>query len=166
MRAPRAFTLIELLVAIALLAALLAIGVPAFMEMVANNRMSEAANRIVASLHYARGEALRRNRCVQVRAAGSPSDWSQGWVIEVNASLDCSGSGYTPLRTEPGPGGALRLNETGGATALLYASDGTLRSPAAGVALELCDDARSGETGRRISVNAAGRPTVTEIGCP
>lgn len=163
MTVPRAFTLVELLVTIALLAALLAVAVPAFQDMIANNRIAEAANRIVASLHYARGEALRRNRCVRV-AADAGGGWTAGWTVEADQSLGCTGS-YTTLRAEPGPGGALTLTETGGATALVYAGDGTLRSPAS-VALELCDGARSGETGRRISVNASGRPAVGEITCP
>ncbi len=164
-KAPRAFTLVELLVTIALLAALLALAVPAFMEMTANNRIAEAANRLVASLHYARTEALRRNRCVRV-AADASSGWTEGWTVAADQSLNCAGASYTTLRAEPGPGGALTLAESGGATALVYSGDGALDSPPAGVVLELCDGARSGETGRRITVSASGRPAVSEFTCP
>ncbi len=159
------FTLIELMVTLAVLAILLAWGVPAFREMLSNNRMAEAANRLVASLHYARTEALRRNRCVQVRAAGSPADWSQGWTVEADQSLDCSGASYQTLRSEPGLGGSLTLSESGGASSLVYRGDGALDSPTAGVTLDLCDADRTGEKGRRIVINAAGRPSLSEITC-
>jgi len=164
-RLSHGFTLIELMVTLAVLALLLAWGVPAFREMLSNNRIAEAANRLVASLHYARTEALRRNRCVRVQASGSPADWNEGWTVAANQSLGCTGTTYQTLRSEPGPGGSLTLSESGGATSLLYRGDGTLESPAAGISIDLCDADRTGETGRRIAVNAAGRPSVSEISC-
>lgn len=163
MAAARGFTLIEMLVVVALFAALLAIGVPAFMGMLANNRIAEATNRLTASLHYARGEALRRNRCVRVAAASG--GWTEGWSVEADQSTTCAGTSYTTLRVEESLGGALTLTESSGATSLIYSSDGTLASPPAGIALDLCDAARNGETGRRVSINASGRPAVSDITC-
>lgn len=92
----RGFTLIELLVVMTISAILLAVGVPMFNSTIANMRVSEGANSVVAALDLARVEALRRGTTVSVCrvAAADPNacdgaaaggfaagDWAAGWMV-------------------------------------------------------------------------------------
>jgi len=55
------FTLVELMVSLAVLAVILAWGVPSFQQLVFQTRVSTSANEILAGLASARSEAVRRN---------------------------------------------------------------------------------------------------------
>jgi type IV fimbrial biogenesis protein FimT len=83
------FTLVELMVTIAVLAILLAIGIPAFASLIASNRLTSATNELIASLQTARTEALRRNVRVTVcpaapGATACSGDWRDGWIAFVD----------------------------------------------------------------------------------
>lgn len=58
-------TLLELLVAITIMGVLAAVAVPAFSQMILSNRLTTAANDVVAALAQARLEAVRRNSTTQ-----------------------------------------------------------------------------------------------------
>ena len=60
------FTLIELMVTIVLLAVLLGIGAPSFAEFIRNSRITSTANDLLAALHLARTEAIKRRAPVTV----------------------------------------------------------------------------------------------------
>ena len=60
------YTLVELLVVIIIIAIVSAVSFPAFREMVNSNRLTGAANEVVASLQIARAEAIRRNARVVI----------------------------------------------------------------------------------------------------
>src|SRR5512143_1298613 len=91
-------TLLELMVVLAIAGILLAIGVPALAALAQSSRLSSSTNELVASLHLARSEAIKRN----TRAVMCPSQtgnacaengaWHQGWVVfhdpNNNAALD------------------------------------------------------------------------------
>ena len=62
----RGFTLVELMVTIAVLAIVLAIGVPSFAGMTNRNRLTAAANELVGTLQTAKMEAIRRNARVVI----------------------------------------------------------------------------------------------------
>lgn len=55
------FTLIELMVTVAVLAVLVGIAAPGFRRIIHANRLTTAANEVVAALQAARVEAIRRN---------------------------------------------------------------------------------------------------------
>lgn len=55
------FTLIELIITIAILALLMAFGIPTYMDMVRNTQIRNAAESMHAGIQLARIEALRRN---------------------------------------------------------------------------------------------------------
>jgi type IV fimbrial biogenesis protein FimT len=88
------FTIIELMVTIAVLAVLLSIGVPAFNDMIRNNRIAAQTNAVVGALNYARGETATRGAPVSICAAedagddpegpdtcSTANDWQFGWII-------------------------------------------------------------------------------------
>ena len=88
----RGFTIIELMVTIAVLAVALAIAVPSYTNMLINNRMASKTNEFVASLHYARSEAVKRGANVRTCAStdgvtcATTGDWDQGWIVLVEAT--------------------------------------------------------------------------------
>jgi type IV fimbrial biogenesis protein FimT len=74
--APRGFTLLELMVTLAVLAVLITVGIPAFAELVQNNRVTAQTNELVSALNVARSEAVKRGRNVQVVVAAETNGWS------------------------------------------------------------------------------------------
>ncbi len=81
------FTLVELLVTIALIAILLAIGVPSYQSVTTANRMSGEINGLVGNLQYARAEAVKQGQNVTVCASSNGTScsgsgtWSNGWIV-------------------------------------------------------------------------------------
>ncbi|TNF61933.1 MAG: prepilin-type N-terminal cleavage/methylation domain-containing protein, partial [Burkholderiales bacterium] len=76
MRLQSGFTLIELMVTITVLAVLLGVGVPSFQATIQGNRITTAANDLVAALQYARSEAVRRGVNVTVCSSNDQSTCS------------------------------------------------------------------------------------------
>ncbi|KAA2283916.1 GspH/FimT family pseudopilin [Arenimonas fontis] len=84
------FTLIELLVTVAVLAVVLGLAVPSFQGIIQRNRLTAAANELVAAVQLARAEAIRRNRQVVLcptldGAACSGSNWMRT-IVRVPSS--------------------------------------------------------------------------------
>ncbi|HFD87301.1 MAG TPA: prepilin-type N-terminal cleavage/methylation domain-containing protein [Gammaproteobacteria bacterium] len=89
MKNQQGLTLIELMTTIAIVAVLAAVAIPSFTSMTAQNRMVGGLNDLVADLHYARSEAIKRGRNVVVCIANrrfsncrsGSADWSLGWIV-------------------------------------------------------------------------------------
>lgn len=79
-RTARGFTLIELMITVAIAAILLMIAVPSFQHAISNTNLDRAQNDLLATLHYARTEAVTRGTSVAV-AASSSGDWADGWKV-------------------------------------------------------------------------------------
>ena len=83
----RGFTLLELMTAIAVLAILMSVGVPAFTNIVRNNQIAAQSANIVQALNLARSEALKRGVRVSVCAAATSDScadtpaWDNGWIV-------------------------------------------------------------------------------------
>jgi type IV fimbrial biogenesis protein FimT len=73
-------TLVELMVTLAAAIILLAVGLPFFGGMVANNRAVAEANGLLTSFRLARSEAVKRASYVAV-APTSVSAWDAGWLV-------------------------------------------------------------------------------------
>lgn len=82
------FSLIELMTTLAVLAVVLAIGVPGMRALVEGQQISAAANNLFAAINLARSEAIKRSTRVDLVPAGDGSDWSKGWVIFVDENGD------------------------------------------------------------------------------
>jgi type IV fimbrial biogenesis protein FimT len=77
----RAFTLVEMMVTIAVLAIIIGIATPSFVEMMRQNTVRSQANELLGLMHYARTEAIKRREIVNVEVElGSVS----GWIAKVN----------------------------------------------------------------------------------
>lgn len=82
------FTILELMIALAILGVLLTIGVPALTNYLKDSRITNQTNALVASLNYARGEAINLNSDVHITMLNS--DWSGGWEIWSDGFEACS----------------------------------------------------------------------------
>jgi len=91
----RGFTLLELMVVVVIAGLLLGIGVPAMGNFIRNSRITAAANDIMATLHYARSEAIKRRAAVSVCSSTNALDADPdcaaspmltGWVVFVDAN--------------------------------------------------------------------------------
>ncbi len=75
----KGFTLLELLVAVVVLGVVLTLGVPSFTQFVQTNRMASGVNDLVATLHSARTEAVKRKTLAGANASVSicaSADWN------------------------------------------------------------------------------------------
>lgn len=79
----RGFSLVELLTVLAVVAILLALGVPGFQPLLRNQRLSTSVNGFVGAIHLARSEAIRRGSRVDLAPADS-ADWARGWVVFID----------------------------------------------------------------------------------
>jgi len=166
-------TLVELLIVLATLAVLLTIAVPAFNAVLVGQRLTSHANTFLATLHFARSEAVRRNGRVVVcksstgSACASNGGWQQGWIVfhdaNNNASVD---AGETVLRQVDalGPG----VSMTGNAPVAAYISYTPLgitkMSSGAFQAgtLTLCRSGAAGAEARQVVVAITGRPRINK----
>lgn len=81
------FTLIELMITIAILGIGLTIAIPSYQSATSNSRLSGISGNFVASLNFARQEALKLGQRVTVcRSAGATAcatsgGWDQGYIV-------------------------------------------------------------------------------------
>jgi prepilin-type N-terminal cleavage/methylation domain-containing protein len=97
------FSLMELMVVLALVAAIMAIGVPSFREFTRNNRMVTMANDFLTGIQVARTEAIKRQVAtggVALCATSNPEAKDptclgkdaanfNGWIVFVDSNNDC-----------------------------------------------------------------------------
>jgi len=112
-RRSRGFSLLELMITITVMAILLAIAVPSFRDVIHRNQVSSASNAILASVSYARSEAITRGQLVSMcpgdKTSGCTSGgkvYDQGWIV------------YTY------PAGAASANKAYAASSILLRSTG------------------------------------------
>lgn len=106
-RRVRGFTLIELLVTVALSALLLAIGLPSFQQAIRSNRVTTAANELMAAITLARSEGMRSNggghMCTSRDGIACGGDWSDGWMVWSDRNGDDSPSSDEVMRYVAAP---------------------------------------------------------------
>src|SRR5690554_4349780 len=90
----RGFSLIELMVTVALLAILLAMGLPSFQGSLRSNRVATATNELIAAINLARIEAMRSPNGAALCASDDGStcatgaSWNDGWLVWVSGDGD------------------------------------------------------------------------------
>ena len=170
MKTTRGFTLVELLITLTIIALVLSFGVPMFQDVIRDNRLVSQANAFMGDLNLARSTAVKYQRDASICAStdydsATPSctggtNWAAGWIVWVDRNRDNSvDAGEIVKVREPFASGTSFSSTAAGQ--LTFDSRGFI---SAAETLTLCDD-RTGETGRRITLTASGRPNISNFNC-
>ena len=174
----RGFTLIELLVTLAVAVVLIAVAVPSFTNIINSNRLTTAANDLVAAIQTARVEAVRRNSPTQVcsnKASGKNDVLDQGCTAAGNPPGAVYGlvnptTNILIQKATPNLGDSMKL--VGDMATLRFGSDGVGRATdgtiVSGDVVTLCTDAISNDNRRVISIATGSILSVTKTSgaCP
>lgn len=95
----RGFTLVELMIVLVIAGIVMTFGVPAMTDYIRNSRLTASVNDLVATVNFARSEAIKRRGVVVICTSLDPTeetpeceadapDWTDGWVVFVDADAD------------------------------------------------------------------------------
>lgn len=168
----RGFTLIELMVAVAVLAILLSIGLPAFGGMIDSQRLDNSVNTLLRSVQYTRDQAARRNQYVTM--APLDAHWHSGWLIFIDANTNGHHDAGEIILHEEKPPTAIHIHaNTNIASYLRYSAQGESQLLNGGFqsgTFSFCPN-RPGAQGRQLIINRVGRArmqnaVIAEKNCP
>ncbi|MGN6312545.1 MAG: GspH/FimT family pseudopilin [Rhodanobacteraceae bacterium] len=180
----RGFTLVELMITIAVAAILAAIALPSFRDFLRRNAVTAQANQVLASLQYARNEAVSRRYPTAVCAstAGTSCDggstFENGWMVWRDSTL-----AGTPAYNGSPPDELLRVVQAqSGVSIRSFGGSGTgfiafdQRGQVIGATgvtnVVICAKAKSDDsvgtststvTGQYVRIDASGRITVQSL---
>jgi type IV fimbrial biogenesis protein FimT len=169
-RDQRGFTIIEMMTAILILAILVAIAVPSFRSIIQNNSIVANHNELVASLSYARSEAIKRVTSVTVcsstnnTSCAASNNWSTGWIVfndpNANATVD---AGETVIEAKGGAIGGVTLNGVAGLNSVRFTGTGMIGTAAGTFRVQ--KSGCSGNNAREIAIAVTGRVSTTRVAC-
>jgi type IV fimbrial biogenesis protein FimT len=148
-RPQRGFTLVESVIVMAILAIVITIAAPSFVNLILTQRVKNASFDVFSSINMARSQAIIKNGTVTIVPTGGA--WTNGWTV-----TDSSG---TVVRTEnPTPNIAIN-----GPTSITYTGNGRLSATVTPFSINA--SGVSGTNVRCISIDLSGRPVVTNATC-
>lgn len=170
MQCLKGFTILELMVAIAVFAILLAVGVPSFVQIVRNNRITAQANELISALNVARSESIKRGSPVSVCSSTDGADcaddtnWATGWIVFTDAAGSAGqvDGGDVLVQVWPAVAGGLQLNSS--REFIQYTSMG-MTSPVAAASFDLFKSGAPADTARCIAISTTGRVSSTKLPC-
>lgn len=143
------FTLIELMVVVTVLAIFAAIGLPSFRELIASQKVKDAASTLQTALLLTRSEALKRNTAITL-APVVANQWNAGWRV-TNPADGSSLSAYAAFSAVTISGPASVIFQPSGRTS----GSGTFKfSETDGTKIVRC-----------VSISLSGVPSISTSGC-
>lgn len=146
------FTLVEMMVTLAVAIILIAVGVPMFTSVAANNRAAAQTNALVTALNLARSEAVGRATRVSVGPT-SGGNWANGWAVFIDADSDDTVDSGEELRIWEAPAGSPTINASA-ATPVEFVFTG---AAAAQLSFDLAQGGTSGAKRRCVTVTISGQ---------
>lgn len=159
------FTIIELMLTIAVIAVVLAVGVPSFSTAIQNNRLISQSNSLIGALNYARSEAVKlgQNNVTicgsSTGAACNTGNWESGYLIFRDTDGDGAVDvGETILRVEQALSGGNTLRTAGfpSSQRVSFNSQGMVSTTGS---FKLCDD-RGANEAKALVINISGQTRV------
>ncbi len=166
------FSIIELMIVIAIASVLAAVALPALKDWQRNANRTAAVTTLLASVHLARSEAVKRNSRVAIcpsddaaavdAACSGNKDFADGWIVFVDANNDLDHgddadeevlAAVTAINTN------FSVMTTNGETGLYYRPNGRMVTSGNNDTTDfnVCDD-RGADQGRVVSITNSGRP--------
>jgi len=155
------FTLLELMITLAIAIIIASIGVPSFMGLIRDSRMTTLVNDFLTDLSYARSEAATRNETVLIQSkSGTNLDWKDGWDIYIDGNSNNSVDAGELLRTHNAlPSGyTLLANSPTFDSQVMYESTGLMATSING-SFFLCMN-NDASTARAVVINSLGRAKI------
>ena len=159
-RTMEGFTLMESLTVVAILSAVLALGMPVMANIRQRAQASTAMHLLTASLATARIMAVSKRRAVTVCPSSDGSrcrtdlNWDAGWIIYLDPGREAQPAGSTlVMQTTDGPKG-VTIRSSAGRHRVRYLPNGM--SSGTNVSLSVCSTADTRLIGR-VVINNAGR---------
>ena len=159
-RKHRGITALELMVTMAIVAILLATGVPAFKNYGWNLRMKSAMDNLQTDLNLARGLAISHNIQTIICPAtddntcsGSP-DWQNGWIVFSDLNGDRNIQKGEPLRKHANAVEFLNISSSQSRSSLRFYPNGS--APGSNISIRFCDQ-RGARFAGKIVVSNSGR---------
>jgi len=170
MKTHTGFTLIELMVTLAVAVILVTVAAPQLGQFLRKNEVAAHTNAFVRALNNARSIAVSDNRTItmcqsadQQDCSGNAGNWGKGWVVwedtNGNGSVD-SGEQIFEVHVALSDNTALDGN---GSTAITFNPSGLTGTS---FTFDLTPANCTDKEARRISINAAGQPRLTDTACP
>lgn len=161
------FTIIEIFVAIAIVGILISIAIPAFSQMMSDQRIKSVASDLVGELAYARVEAVKRSTRVGLARTGA--NWEEGWVVFADTNRNGrKDAGEEILKVQEALPNQFKLCAVGAsADVMTFGGDGRVRGFDTGnlkaglTALKVSSSKASpGRRAREVVFGPAGRASV------
>jgi type IV fimbrial biogenesis protein FimT len=162
-------TLVEMMVVCAVVAILLAVGVPSFRYVTTANRVASEINGLLGDLQFARAEAIREGLTISVCATNDQSTclttgsaWQTGWLVFTDPGS--AGIIGQVLRFQRSFTGSDTLAIDNGIQYLSFNRDGFMMNATAGVTFTLHDSTSNSQYTRCLSATIVGALSTQRSG--
>jgi len=167
------FTLIELMVTVLVLIILLALGVPAFADLLSRTKLTSTANTLLAHLQYARSTAVRRGggrvavgpcnnakTCTDTPPTPWPDNqvWQDGYMVALVDTVSPPKILQVLRRVDAAELASVTIDKNGTSPRFFFHPDGS----AGGAATVTLCDRRTSTIARAVIVDAVGRARVAQ----